>query len=281
MTPEENTAPLKGRTVVITGASDGVGAAAVPGLIARGAQVVVVGRSPAKTAAVAQANGVPHHVVDFAELDQVRSLAAKLLVEYPRIDVLVNNAGFVAARRELTVDGHESTFQVNHLAPFLLTNLLREPLVAAAARVITTSSFANLAGRVNLHDLDGEQHFSTFRAYGTSKLLNIVFTRELQRRWGPQGVNAASFHPGAVRSSFGSGSTPMVRALYRTPLNRLLISPEKGADTLLWLASTTPGTDWTPGGHFAKRRPAPVNPQGRDDALAEAVWNISLELTAE
>jgi len=271
---------LVGQTHVITGASDGIGAVAAKTLSQRGAKVVVVGRSPEKTRAVAQAAGGDPLICDFAHLDQVHQLAQSLLAHYPHIDVLVNNAGLIwGNQRTVTPDGHEMTFQVNHLAPFLLTNLLKNRLLESKARIINTSSIGNLMGKVNLADLQHEKHYQAFRVYGTTKLQNILFTTELAKRWGQQGIQTAAFHPGPVATQFGNQGSAGVRLLYHTPLkNLLLISPEKGADTLIWLASSEPGKDWRSGSYYVKRKLGKVNKQVHDPQLAAGLWERSLEL---
>jgi len=268
---------MSGRTIIITGASDGIGAAAARALSARGDTVVVVGRSPQKTAAVADALGVDHLVADFARLDDVRALAATLLERYPRIDVLANNAGGIMGDRELTVDGFEKTFQVNHLAPFLLTSLLSERLVSSRATVIATASVANrLYGHLDLDDLGNERAYSPNKAYGDAKLANILFARELDRRYGDAGLAAVSFHPGVVRTGFATDSTSPMRFFYNA-FGFFLLRPAKGADTLVWLA--TPGTDWKTGGFYTKRKPDfTTNPQADDAALASALWERSAAL---
>lgn len=263
-------------TVIITGASDGIGAAAARELTRLGRRVVVVGRSPEKTAAVARELDAPYHVCDFSRLAAVRTLAAELLAAYPRIDVLANNAGFIGTRRTLTADGHEQMFQVNHLAPFLLTNLLRERLVASRARIITTSSVGNTFGQVSLGNLEHQRRYQSFLVYCATKLQNILFTKELARRWGPDGISAAAFHPGIVASQFGMTGWGFVGLLYRTPLTRwALVTPEGGADTLVWLATSRAGVDWQSGGYYSKRTPGRMNPQGHDAALARGLWDVS------
>lgn len=273
-----------GRTIVITGASDGVGAAAAAQLHRAGNTVVVVGRSPAKTAAVADALGVDRFVADFADLAQVRALAADLLQRYPRIDVLANNAGgIMSGTRRVTVDGHESTFQVNHLAPFLLTTLLLDRLIESRAAVINTSSVGNrLFGHIDLTDLENARKFSPQRAYGDAKLANILFAKELHRRYHGAGISTAAFHPGPVASNFAAeAQNPFLELAYRGPLKKiLLISPDKGADQLVWLASTTPGRDWVSGTYYARRKPGRPNKQAADPALAEQLWERSLEMVA-
>ncbi|MBX0301552.1 SDR family NAD(P)-dependent oxidoreductase [Cryobacterium sp. 1639] len=268
------------RTIVITGASDGIGAAAARALSAAGDRVVIVGRSPQKTEAVARELGADYLLADFARLADVRTLAAELLRRYGRIDVLANNAGGIMGERELTVDGHEKTLQVNHLAPFLLTTLLMDRLVESRATVINTSSTANRFGRLNLDDLDNQRKYSPNKAYGDAKLANILFTRELHRRYSARGIVTAAFHPGVVATSFSTDSTSIMRVVYQTALKRLLISPEKGADTLVWLASTAAGVDWRSGEYYEKRRVHSTNTQATDAGLATALWERSIDMVA-
>jgi NAD(P)-dependent dehydrogenase (short-subunit alcohol dehydrogenase family) len=164
------------------------------------------------------------------------------------------------------------TFQVNHLAPFLLTALLRPSLVAAGGRVIVTASRAGAspAARVVLEDLDMTSGYQAMRAYQASKLENVLFVRELARRWGPLGVSAAALHPGVVRSRFG--------IVMRSPLRWAMRSPERGADTIVWLASSVPGKDWRSGGYFENRRRAQASPLADDADLARELWDLSASL---
>lgn len=268
------------RTVVITGASDGIGSAMARSLAAAGDRVVVVGRSPEKTRAVAEEIGAPFLLADFADLAQVDQLAARLADEYPRIDVLVNNAGAVFGQRQTTGDGHEMTFQVDHLSPFLLTTRLLPVLSASRARVITTSSAANLWGRIDAEDLDKERgRYRAQGAYGSAKLANILFTRELHRRHHGDGITATAFHPGGVATNFSVESGSWFRFVYGPLFNRFLLSPAQGADTGVWLA-TAPEGEWTPGEYYAKRKPARVNPQANDVVLAQQLWNRSGKMIA-
>ena len=266
------------RTIVITGASDGIGAAAARTLAKAGDQVVVVGRSAEKTRAIAKELDADYFVSDFSELAQVRTLAAQLESDYPRIDVLANNAGGIMGKRTLTVDGNESTFQINHLAPFLLTTLLMDTLVASNAKVISTSSGANNFGKLDLFDLTAEHTYSTNRAYGTGKLANILFTSELHRRFGEKGITTAAFHPGVVRTNFAAESTTQWRHAYKTLLNRFMLTPDQGADTMLWLINGTAGKDWISGAYYYKRALAKANPQAYDAELAQGLWEKSEEL---
>lgn len=268
------------RTIVITGASDGIGAAAARQLHEIGEEVVVVGRNPEKTRRVADALGVRSFTADFSDLAQVRELAETLRAEYPRIDVLANNAGGVFGERTLTADGYETTFQVNHLAPFLLTNLLRERLLASGASVIQTSSAAaKLFPRFDLDDLQGERRYSSTAAYGNAKLANVLFTKELHRRFGDEGLSAVAFHPGVIASNFGSSSNGPWKFLYGGPLaQQLMTSTSVGGARLTWLALGKPGVDWQPGGFYANNKPAKTNRLADDPAVSKVLWERSAAL---
>ena len=262
---------------MITGASSGIGAEAARRLAELGATVVVVGRSPEKTAAVANRIGGRAHLADYGRLDDVRRLAADLLAAYERIDVLANNAGAIFTRRVISADGHEMTFQVNHLAPFLLTNLLLDRLAAApdGARVINTGSNVYRQARLDLDDLDGTP---VRRAYPASKLATLLFTRELARRTRDAGLTAVAFHPGFVATDLGRGSRFF--RLMNSRLGRVVLStPERGAEPLLHLATVAdPGT--VNGVYFNRLKPEePANPQARDPALARRLWDRSAQLT--
>jgi NAD(P)-dependent dehydrogenase (short-subunit alcohol dehydrogenase family) len=272
---------VAGRTIVITGASDGLGAAAAKRLSRSGENVVVVGRSPQKTQAVASDIGADHFVADFADLGQVRTLADELLARYPRIDVLANNAGGTMGERKVTVDGHEKTFQVNHLAPFLLTTRLLDRLIESRASVLNTSSVANkLFGHVDIDDLESTRGYRGQKAYGAAKLENILFTKELHRRHHAAGISTAALHPGGVASNFGSESnSKLIRLTYHTPLKNFgLITPEQGSDLLVWLACATPGEDWKSGEYYAGHSIAKANKQAYDPDLARELWDRSAEL---
>jgi NAD(P)-dependent dehydrogenase (short-subunit alcohol dehydrogenase family) len=272
---------LDDRAVVVTGASSGIGREAARALSELGATVAVVGRNPDRTRAVADEVGGTAYLADFADLASVRSLADQLLADLPRIHVLANNAGATIAERQRTSDGFELTFQGNHLAPFLLTSLLLPRMVETAAdhapgtvRVIQTSSAGNLFGRVDLADLDGdhERWYGGFRAYGTSKLLNILFTRELARRLGSTGVDAFAFHPGFVASGFG-GNGPVA-----TFAKRAAVSTEQGAEPLVRLAAAP--TVPAPSGNYFDRLRAPgrVAAQADDRDLMRDLWERSADL---
>jgi retinol dehydrogenase-12 len=275
---------MKGKVVVVTGASSGIGAAAAHELARRGATVVAVGRDPKRLNDVAERIGAVNPAgaaeplrADFASLAEVRRLADDLLERHSRIDVLANNAGLVAGRRSLTEDGYETTFAVNHLAPFLLTNLLLERLVASApARVVTTSSDAHRAGRIALDDLQGERRWSSWGAYGNSKLANILFTRALARRLEGKGVVANCLHPGVIRTRLGRGTPAPIRLGWRV-VSVFFKSPDRGASTIVHLASSPEGGEVS-GGYFVDSRQARPSGQATDDELAERLWEVSEKL---
>ncbi len=254
-------------TIILTGASDGIGAAAARALVASGRELVIVGRSPSKTARIADELGADHFVADYSRLSDVRRLAADLLDRYPRIDVLANNAGGMFRSHEPTEDGHDPTIQLNYLAPFLLTNLLMDRLVSSDARVINTSSGSNLGARLDLAKLD-----SPARAYSNAKLAVVLFTRELARR----GIRSAAFHPGVVATHFSRDLR--MHVFYERVLGRFMIPPATGADTLVWLATTQPGVDWVSGEYYYKRQVGRVNRQAEDAGLARLLWDRSSSL---
>lgn len=269
------------QTIVITGASDGIGAAAARQLKAAGHQVVLVGRSPEKTAALARDIDAPFHLADYANLADVRRLADELRA-YERIDVLANNAGGIMGARTITGDGFEKTFQVNHLGGFLLTRLLIDRLLASRAKVIqTTSMAANVWGLgFDVDDLNLMHGYSPTTAYGRGKLANILFTRELHRRHGADGLAAVAFHPGFVRSNFASGGS-FLRWFYHTPLRYLAtIGSDTSARRLTALAEGTPGEDWQPGKtYMLKGTPMPVLFRNAD-TVARQLWDRSEQMLA-
>lgn len=269
------------RTIIITGASSGIGEAAARTLAQTGDKIVVIGRSAKRTHAVASDIGADYLVADFSRLDQVHELATALKESYPRIDVLANNAGAIMGRRELTADGHEKTFQVNHLAPFLLTRLLEDVLLASHAKIVNTSSVAHqVFGKLNLDDLETAQKYSSNRAYGNAKLANILFTKELHHRFNGRGVSAAAFHPGGVATNFSAESKSWLRFLYGSGMRSYMLTPAQGAQTLVWLAIGEPGHDWSSGGYYAKGRPARTSRQAKDPDLARQLWQRSEDMVS-
>ena len=277
-----------GKVIVITGSSDGVGAAAARILAQAGHQIVLVGRSPEKTSRIAAELSADAHIADFADLGAVRALAAALLARYPRIDVLANNAGGVCAAkvRQVTVDGHERTFQVNYLAPFLLTNLLLDRLIESKASVISTSSVGHRMGRIDLGDLgdlDSENHYRGVNAYNNAKLAQVLFTGELDRRYRSRGLASAAFNPGIIASNFAQQPGDANGWIAQSPIVRRLIgaSPETGADTLVYLAQGTAGTDFPSGGYFVKRKAARANKQAHDAQLGARLWDRSVSMITQ
>jgi len=271
---------MAGRTVLVTGASDGIGAETARVLASRGATVHVTGRSESKLRPVAEAVGTEPLVADFSRLDDVRRLAAQVRERVDSLDVLMNNAGgtFSPARR--TPDGHEPNFQINHLAPFLLTNLLHDQLAATGSSlVVNTSSAANLMGKIVLDDLDyAHRRAMQFAAYGTGKLMNIAFTRGIAQRWSADGVVSVAVHPGPVGSSFGRDSW-LVGLLYRSPLKRLAtISVPDGAAPLVALAER--GSDPELNGRYFSRFQADgrENRQAHDQSVITGLWERSASL---
>ncbi len=273
------------RTMVITGGSDGIGAEAARQAARAGEnRLILVGRSAEKTASVARALGAEHFLADFTRLGDVRRLATDIRQTADRVDVLANNAGGVFGERTVTEDGNEKTFQVNLLAPFLLTHLLLDLLQAGDGVVINTSSAsAKILGKVDIDDLNHEKTYTPMRAYADAKLANILFARGLHARYHPQGVNAVAFDPGNVRTAFGAENGDILtRLLYRTPLSRLaLISPEKGGANLAYFLTGTPGVDWEPGCFYAQQKPATprqTNKQVGDDTFIDQFWNRTARL---
>ncbi|MEA9985213.1 SDR family NAD(P)-dependent oxidoreductase [Subtercola sp. RTI3] len=271
---------MSGKTVVITGGSSGIGRAAARALAADGARVAVVGRNPERTHQVADEIGGEAFLADFDRLDDVRRLADALLTRFARIDVLANNAGGLISKRADTVDGHERTIQSNHFAPFLLTNLLlprlRQNAAEAPVRIIATASSANSFGRLRLDDLDlrHRRWLAGWSAYGQAKLANIVFTDELARRTAGSGIEAYSFHPGFVATSFGA-DTALLKFANTVGGGRLGLSPEAGAVPLVQLASV-PNVGSPSGTYFSQLKPnGHTARQAGDAALASAFWAAS------
>ena len=265
--------------VVLTGATRGIGQAAAIELAKRGADLALVGRDSTrvdevvdKARAAGQAGiAVSGQVADLAEMDEVRRLAAELETAYPRIDVLANNAGAKFDSKHTTTDGFEQTFALNHLAPFLLTNLLIDRLTEANARVVTTSSDAHHRAELDLEDLMFEDgRFRAWRAYGNSKLCNILFTRELARRLDGTGVTANSFHPGFVATRFGDQSGGLVAFGVRIA-KRFALTPQQGAETLIYLASS-PEVQGVTGEYFVRCHRATPTVAARDDEMARRLW---------
>lgn len=280
------TADMTGKTVLITGATAGIGLATARALAARGAEVLMVARDQAKGEHLAAAlrcetgNGLIRVLqADLSSQASLRALAAQVRREYPQLHVLINNAGGFFGARQTTLDGLEMTFAVNHLAYFLLTLLLLPTLESTpGARIVNVSSAAQGRARLNLNDLQGEQPYSGMHAYSQSKLANVLFTRELARRLKGRGVTVNALHPGVVRSNFGNGTKGMLGVLFPV-LKRLTgISPESGARTSVYLA-TSPDVEGISGLYFDKCRAVKANPLADDEGLAQRLWTESERLT--
>jgi NAD(P)-dependent dehydrogenase (short-subunit alcohol dehydrogenase family) len=276
---------MTGRRVLVTGANTGIGKWTAIGLTQRGAAVVIHSRNPEKGRAaqdeIRRQSGsadVDLLLADFSSLAEVRRLAAEVLERYPRLDVLVNNAGLISGRRAESADGYELTFAVNHLAPFLLTNLLLDRIVASApARIVTVSSRTHLRSAIDFDDLDLRHGYQAMEAYSRSKLANVLFTRELARRLEGTGVTANCLHPGVVRSDFGSsGDLGGVMGVGWAVMQPFLLSPKQGADTSIYLASS-PEVAGISGEYFDRRRVARTSTRARDMAAAAELWRVSAE----
>ena len=265
--------------VVLTGATRGIGQAAALELSRRGAELAIVGREPERVSEVArEAHGtgggapVHEHVADLTSMAQVRALADELLTRYQHIDVLANNAGALFATRAVTSEGFERTFALNHLAPFLLTNLLLERL--RGGHVVTTASDAHTSGRLDLRDLQSERSYAAMRVYGTTKLCNILFTRELARR--VPDVHATCFHPGVVRTGFGKNEIGIWKLL-TTVGGPFFRSPARGARSLVWLALSADAASLN-GAYVEDEKVVAPSAQAQDDTLAAQLWGQSSEL---
>lgn len=260
------------RRIVITGASSGIGLAAAVALARYGEEVILVGRDPGRLQAAANqvrdSAGVRPAIfrADFGILDDVRRLADDLRATYDRIDVLANNAGAIVLRPTRSVDGFELTMQTNHLAPFLLSNLLRDRV----SRIVTTASRAHRFGSLDPDDLSNQlRRYRAFPAYGTSKQANILFAAEAARRW--PDIVSASYHPGVVRTRFANDNKLVAFGMRIAPF---LSSPAQGAETLVWLVRQKPD-GVVNGGYYARRRPQRPYSKATDPALARRLWEAS------
>jgi len=274
---------MQGQTCVITGANSGIGRETARGLLALGAEVVMVCRNADKAeearADVTRTTGndrVRIVLCDLASQADIRRAAAELLERFPRLHVLVNNAGLVNTERTETVDGHEATLAVNHLAPMLLTHLLKDRFIASSpSRIITLSSGMHWRGKVDLDDLHSKRGYSQFTAYANSKLMNVLFARELARRLTGTGVVSNAMHPGFVHTNFGPQKGFLKFAM---PLARpFMISAPQGADTAVWLASAPEAANVS-GEYFHKRKVTLSSPRSKDMNMARRLWEVSERL---
>jgi NAD(P)-dependent dehydrogenase (short-subunit alcohol dehydrogenase family) len=271
------------RTAIVTGASSGIGLHTVLGLVRAGMRVVMVGRDRARTEAARRfvrehsgADGSDILLADFSRLAEVRRLADEILSAHDRIDVLINNAGLMSRRYRFSFEGFELTFAVNHLAPFLLTYLLLDRLKASTpARIINVASEAHRGHRLNFSDLARPQDWGTLKAYGQSKLCNILFTRELAMRLDGSGVVATCLHPGVVATAIGQrgGLTELVWRLMKP----FMKSPEEGAQTSLFLATVSDPQPFS-GGYVIGKALGHADPAALDTSVARRLWDESTRL---
>jgi retinol dehydrogenase 14 len=275
---------MGGKVALVTGGTSGIGKATAMALAAMGADVVVVGRDRERGERAAeeiraQTGGrVDLALADLSSQAEVRALAEEFKRRYDRLDVLVNNAGLVQSTRTETVDGLESTFAINHLAPFLLTNLLLDMLKQSApSRVVTVSSEAERWGNIDFDDLQSKKKYRGFPVYGMTKLANIMFTYELAERLKGTGVTATCMHPGAVNTRFGTNNRGPMTILFRA-FKPFMRTPDQGADTVIWLASS-PDVEGLSGRYYADRKPLEPKKIANDPAARRRLWEESERLT--
>jgi retinol dehydrogenase-12 len=277
---------MQGKICLVTGATLGIGKETALGLARKGAHVVIVGRDEARTretaAWIARESGnaqVDFLIADLSSQAEVRRLAQEFKDKYPRLDVLLNNAGAIFTRRELTAEGFERTWALNHLAEFLLTGLLLDRLEASApARIVNVASTAHATGTIAFDNLQGEKKYSGIAAYGQSKLANIMFTYALARRLAGTGVTANCLHPGVVATGFGHNTPGLIKTLLGLA-RPFLMTAEKGAATSIYLASSPDVADVS-GKYFAKCRPTASSKLSADVAVQEKLWELSEKQTA-
>jgi len=276
---------MEDKVCLVTGATAGIGLVTARELARRGARVMGVGRSPERCAEAARqireqtdTSAVEYLVADLSAQKEVRKLAEQVKATTGRLDVLVNNAGLIRLQREVTVDGLEMTFALNHLAYYLLTNLLLDTLKASApARIVSVASDAHKGCKLNFDDLQGETKYSPWRAYQRSKLANILFTRELARRLDGTGVTANVLHPGYVRTQIFRAEG-FVGWLLRRAAELFAVTPEEGAQTTIYLA-TSPDVEGQTGRYFVRQKPVSSSPESLDDASGRELWDVSAKLT--
>ena len=276
---------LQGRICLITGGTNGIGKSTAQELARMGATVVIVGRNAQKTSQVVEEiraasgnNTVDSLLADLSSQEEVRRLASDFKSKYPQLHVLLNNAGGTFTTRQLSVDGIEMTLALNHLAYFLLTNLLLDTLKASApARIINVSSDAHSGGKIDFDNLQGERSYSSFGPYGNSKLANILFTTELARRLEGTGVTGNALHPGLTSTGFGKNNPGLLMKIMGVVVPLIARSPEKGAATSIYLASS-PEVQSITGKYFVDCKVTQPAPQATDRAVAKKLWDVSAEM---
>ena len=282
---ENTSSSMKGKVILITGGTSGIGKAAAVVLASMGAEVVVVGRNKERGERAADEirresgnEKVSLMVADLSVQADVRRLAEEFKERYDRLDVLVNNAGLVQSKRTETPDGIETQLAINHLAPFLLTNLLLDLLKASApSRIVTVSSDAHRWAKLDLDDLQSSKRYRGMQVYGTTKLANILFTRELSERLEGTGMTANAMHPGGVNTNFGNNQRGPMSLLFRA-FKPFMRTPEQGADTLIYLASS-PEVEGMTGKYLADRKVKVASDAAYDETLQKKLWEASEELT--
>jgi NAD(P)-dependent dehydrogenase (short-subunit alcohol dehydrogenase family) len=276
---------MQGKTVVITGATSGIGAVTATTLARQGAKIVFIARDRARGEKMLQqlraiSPGAGHllHCADLSVMSEMKRVAGVVANSEKKIDVLVNNAGAVFSKRELTSEGLEKTFATNHMAYFVVTAVLLERLKATpGARIVSTASDAYKTARLNFNDLQSSHGYGAFGMYGRSKLMNVLFTRQLARRLAGTGVTANCHHPGFVATRFGDSGSGFMNFLLQTS-KRFALSPEQGAQTMLYLASS-PEVAKVSATYFYKCKPAKLMRQARNDANAQRLWDVSAQLS--
>lgn len=274
---------MRGKTVLITGATNGIGLEASAELARLGARMFLVGRDPGRTAAAVEkvkarsgSGEVSSFLCDFSSQASIRALAGEVLARLDRLDVLINNAGGVNKKRELTVDGIEKTFAVNHLGYFLLTNLLLDLLKRSApARIVTVASIGHRRGTLDFDDLGFERSgYGIMRAYTRSKLANVLFANELARRLAGTGVTSNSLHPGSVATNIWSGAPAWAKPVIQILWRPFFLSVEEGAAFIVQLAAD-PQLEGVTGKYFETGKMVPPAPLAQDEALARKLWDVS------
>jgi retinol dehydrogenase-14 len=276
---------MTGKVCLVTGATSGIGAVTAQALAAMGAIVVLVGRRPDRGAEVRDKirRETGSQWVDFIPTDlsvqsKVRELAGEFLLRYHRLDVLVNDAGAIFTTRKLSQDGIEMTFALNHLSYFLLTNLLIDILkLSAPSRIVNVASVAHVTANIDFDDLQGAHGYNPMKAYGQSKLANVLFTYQLARRLEGSGVTVNALNPGFVATNFGKNNGPLAR--WAISLGQMFAErPEKGAETSIYLA-TSPDVDGITGKYFVKKKAVASSPESHNEEVARHLWEVSAQMT--
>ena len=283
---QANKQSMRGKVCMVTGATSGIGQVTAAALAAQGAHVIVVGRNRAKAQQVVGEirrqsgnDAVWYLLADFSDLQQVRELAAAFSAQYSQLDVLVNNAGTYFNTRHPAPGGVEMTFHVNHLAHFLLTNLLLDTLTASApARIVNVTSRAHEYDNMDFDDLGFERSYFGMKAYARSKLANLLFTYELARRLAGSGVTVNAVHPGGVATDIWRTNFPVLGPAIKWVMSLFALTPEEGADTLIYLASS-PDVEGVTGKYFVEREVIASSPLSYDEQVAARLWEVSEQLT--